>query len=107
MPKNNKKFPPFKPAAYFGGNLLLGGLSYVLLRQYKRFFIFFGLILATLFIPISGWIIVLGSAFDAYIVANKLKEKKIPEPKYNKSLTWMAYGIWIIIISLNILLFFL
>lgn len=99
---NQKEFPPFKPMAYFGGNLLLGGLSYVLLRQYKRFFIFFGLIIVTSFIPLASYVVLIGSSFDAYSISKKLKAKQIPEPQYNNSLTWVAIAVWIIMIFLAI-----
>jgi len=105
MPDNNpnqKKFPPFKPMAYFGGNLLLGGLSYVLLRQYKRFFIYFGLIIVSSSIPLASYVVMIGSAFDAYLISKKLKAKQIPEPQYNNILTWVAIAIWILLIFLAI-----
>ncbi len=98
---NQKEFPPFKPMAYFGGNLLLGGLSYVLLRQYKRFFVFLlVLIVISSFIPLASCIVMISSAFDAYLISKKLKSKQIPEPQYNKVLTWVAYGTWILLIFL-------
>ena len=100
---NKKEFPPFKPLAYFGGNLLLGGLSYILLRQYKRFFILLGLLIVTSFIPLVSYAIVIGSAFDAKSISKKLKNKQIPEPQYNKILTWVALAVWVIMIILIII----
>ena len=95
----DKQWPPYKPPAYAGGNLLLGGLSYLLLRQYLRFFIFFALLAIITFISglnIFGWIIVIASAIDAYIIAGKLRDKKIPEPKYNLTLSVIILAIWIL-----------
>jgi hypothetical protein len=100
-----KEFPPFKPIAYFGGNLLLGGLSYVMLRQYARFFIYFGLIIVTSFIPFVNYIIVFGSAFDAYFLAKKFKAKELPEPKHNAALMWTAIATWILLIILAVTLY--
>lgn len=95
-----KEFPPFKPMAYFGGNLLLGGLSYVLLRQYVRFFIFFGLIIISSFIPLASYVVMIGSAFDAYSISKKLKAKQISEPQYSNALTWTAMVMWALMIFL-------
>jgi len=97
-----KEFPPFKPQAYFGGNLLLGGLSYVMLRQYGRFFIFLGLGIVATFIPFGPFLLVVGSAFDALFIAKKLKTKKLPEPRYNPTLMWVAIIIWALAIGVAI-----
>jgi len=98
-----KEFPPFKPMAYFGGNLLLGGLSYILLRQYLRFFIFVAVIFAASFIRLGALLVMILSAFDAFFISQNLKSKKIPAPNYNNALTWVAIVLWIVMIAMTFL----
>ncbi|HYD02808.1 MAG TPA: hypothetical protein VEC16_00765 [Alphaproteobacteria bacterium] len=92
----DKKFPQFKPIAYFGGNLLLGGLSYILLRQYKRFFMFLGLMIVASFIPFGNYLVLFLSGFDAYSIARRLEQKEIPVPEYSATWTWVAIAIWVL-----------
>ncbi len=92
----DKPFPPFKPAAYFGGNLLLAGLSYVMLRAYKRFFVLIVLLIVTSFIPGLNFLIYVASAFDAYFLSKKMKKGEVAVPDYNKNLVAAAIIIWVI-----------
>ncbi len=99
-----KKFPQYRPVAYFGGNLLLGGLSYILLRQYRRFFGLIVLLFLTGLIPMIGsllaYAILFGSCFDAYFIAKRYKESDLPEPEYNRTYAYIALAIWIISVVL-------
>jgi hypothetical protein len=103
-----KEFPPFKPATYFFGNLFLGGLSYLLLRQYLRFFIFFALALIVAFvesISFLGYVIALASAIDAAIIANKMKNKEIAVPEKNIALNIIIIILWVVMIVGSVALF--
>ncbi len=95
-----KKFPPYRPIAYFGCNLLLGGLGYVLLRQYRRFYALLLLIMIAALIPMIGtlldYAIMFGSCFDAYLIARRYRDSSLPEPAYNRMHAYIAFGIWII-----------
>jgi hypothetical protein len=71
--------------------MLLAGLSYILLRQYLRFVI---LLILLFFIPYIEFLVILGSAFDAYFIAKKIKSKEMSVPKFNIYFAIFAYVIW-------------
>ncbi len=110
MDKKNpkKQFPQLEPEIYFGFNLLLQGLSYILLRQYTRFFILLAFItffsyvriLYILGINLISIAIIVFSAIDAMNIARKMKENKIPIPKKNIPLNIISVILWTASISL-------
>lgn len=93
------RFPRFSPIAYFGGNLLISGLSYILLRQYMRFFILMGLFITLSSVDYIGYVLIIASAFDAYFIAKKLKSGQAPVPEYKGLYTWIAVLIYAALIA--------
>ncbi|MBR9701275.1 hypothetical protein GOV11_05420 [Candidatus Woesearchaeota archaeon] len=104
-PNTKKEWPPFRPSAYGGGNLIIGGLSYILLRQYKRFFLLYGIGTALTLLGVGDaiFLLVILSVFDAHIIASKLKKKEIPEPPHNTLLAVLSSLVLVGIVSLLIL----
>ncbi len=94
--KNPEEFPKFRPAAYFGINLLIPGISYILLRQTLRWFILLVVIIISNFIPFTIYpILMIVTSIDSYMIAKKLKNKQIPVPTYNKAITYFAIVLYI------------
>ncbi|MCH8329039.1 MAG: hypothetical protein IIB81_01455 [Nanoarchaeota archaeon] len=112
--KNPTEFPKFRPAAYFGINLLIPGISYILLRQTLRWFILLGVIIISRFIPYNIYaVLMIVTSIDSYMIAKKLKNKQIPVPAYNKAITYFAIVLYLALFVyvfydiFSLLLFFL
>jgi len=98
-----EKLPSHSPIAYGMINFLLGGISYIFLRQYKRFFVYFMVMVIGIFVPLISVVLWIFSSGDAYRIAGKIKSKEMQIPAHNSTLMIICLVMWIAIAVLAFL----
>lgn len=100
--KDTKK-QKFSPAWTAAVNFIFGGIGYLYLHEYNRFFIFYavGFVASFIGIPFSNLIILTFIAYDAYQLTKKVNEKG-KRPPYNQTKLIIAVVLILATIALSI-----
>jgi hypothetical protein len=98
--KPKHKFSPFW---MLWANVLLGGLGYLYLHEYNRFYALYAIAFATAFIgiPFANLIIWIFIAYDGYTLAKKANETG-KMPAYNKTKLYAAIFLFVAVIVIAI-----